>query len=227
MDLEARSAAVLCDHSSLFEQEEAVWGLIGRLIPDHRHLFRVSAIRNCGHDQSAACFEVNVSEGLVHIQGTSGSPHSRHQCLSWYKARGIMGLFTQPCTTLFTRRHAAAWVPAMPSTVLYSMAFLFLTESISACRYRDGCRPALVSQVCLPLVCLLERHWGPPHRQHLPYTLLPGSTGATGQHAQGSQRALALLPECSHPQVWPVHAPLACLASVARPAYPPSCVCSI
>lgn len=78
MDVEACSAASSCGQNPLVEQEEAVRQLIDRLLPEQRHLFRVYGIRHCGHDhQAAACFEVYVSGGLVHIKGTSGTLHSR------------------------------------------------------------------------------------------------------------------------------------------------------
>ena len=66
--------AASCGCDSLIEQEEAVRALIGRLLPDYRHLFRVNGTRLCGHDpHAAACCEVRVSEGLVYIQGKSGT----------------------------------------------------------------------------------------------------------------------------------------------------------
>ncbi len=74
MDVEARCGDLSCRQGPLSEQEEAVRGLIGRILPKYRHLFRVHGIRECEHDHHApACFEVYVCAGLIHVHGTSGT----------------------------------------------------------------------------------------------------------------------------------------------------------
>ena len=79
MNGEARCAASSSGHTSLYEQEEAVRGLIGRLLPEHQHQFRVHCFGSCGLDHHAPAFyDVHVSGGLVHIQGTSGKLLSRY-----------------------------------------------------------------------------------------------------------------------------------------------------
>ena len=81
MDVEARCGAPSCRRVPLTAQEEAVRGLIGRILPEYRHLFRVHGIRDCGHDHhAAACFEVSVSAGLIHIYGTSGKGRFSLHC---------------------------------------------------------------------------------------------------------------------------------------------------
>ena len=79
MNGEGRCAASSSGCTFLYEQEEAVRGLIGRLLPEHQHQFRVHCIGSCGRDhQAAAFYDVHVSGGLVHIQGTSGTSLSRY-----------------------------------------------------------------------------------------------------------------------------------------------------
>ena len=72
----------------LVEQEEAVRNLIARILPGHRQLFRVQGIGHCRHStehSAAGCFGVQISGGLVYIQGTSGrgtvQMHHPHDCV--------------------------------------------------------------------------------------------------------------------------------------------------
>lgn len=101
MDVEARCGSSSCGYVHLLEQEEAVKGIIGRLLPDYRHLFRVHGIKDCGHDHHAtACFEVYVSAGLIHIHGTSGNTHSctvLSMLMQSLQRCRTLRLSTQPC----------------------------------------------------------------------------------------------------------------------------------
>lgn len=77
MEIEGLNEASSSGSNPIAQQEEAVRGLIARLLPEHQDLFRVHGIGHCNHDHPAAPrFEVRVSGGLVHIQGTSGKVHS-------------------------------------------------------------------------------------------------------------------------------------------------------
>ena len=70
---DATPTLLLRESMALDEQEEALRGLIARVLPEHRHLFIVQGIKHCRHEHhAAACFEVRVSGGLVYVQGTSG-----------------------------------------------------------------------------------------------------------------------------------------------------------
>jgi len=77
MEIEGLNEASSSGNTVIAQQEEAVRGLIIRLLPDHHDLFRVHGIGHCSNDHPAAPrFEVHVSGGLVHIQGTSGNVHN-------------------------------------------------------------------------------------------------------------------------------------------------------
>lgn len=70
---DATPTPLLRESMAMDEQEEALRGLIARVLPEHRHLFIVQGIKHCRHEHhAAACFEVRVSGGLVYVQGTSG-----------------------------------------------------------------------------------------------------------------------------------------------------------
>ena len=79
VDVDAPCASQSCDFIPLEWQEEAVRDLIARTVPEYRQLFRVHGVMRCEQShQAAACFEVHVADGLVHIQGTSGAPLQSH-----------------------------------------------------------------------------------------------------------------------------------------------------
>jgi len=76
-EIEGPDEASSSGSTPISQQEEAMRGLIIRLLPDHQDLFRVHAIGHCSHDHPAAPrFEVHVSGGVVHIRGTSGNVHN-------------------------------------------------------------------------------------------------------------------------------------------------------
>ena len=119
VDADAPCASQFCGFIPLERQEEAVRDLIARTVPEYRQLFRVHGVMRCAHShQAAACFEVHVADGLVHIQGTSGA---RYKC---------------PCSRLAPDMPAGIMSQSMPSPpveshVVQSLPIKFFWANLS------------------------------------------------------------------------------------------------